>query len=270
MPTPPYASVLASINGGAASTGAKTVAAGDVVQLSAADSSFWTSQLWQLYVPTGFAPVGWSVDGAGVYYSTAITPPSFTMPAPETAWGKVLVVLTVNGGLKNGAISTDVVDSSMAILLKSYAGLEGVSFRETNQFGTSWPEAGLRDARSIEKAIGHSGATVATTDATATLLKSYAMTTNSRQYVLRCQVHAVGDVAVGNSALYDLAIVYTRSDAGVLTQRLATVTALYETNAVYNVTATLNGNNLEIKGVGAAATNLRWHLTRESWLTLKY
>jgi hypothetical protein len=272
MPTIPYASVLASVDSDTAVTGVRTVAGGNVIQLSGQNTAQWTQALWELAdFPAGFpAPAGWSTDGNGVYYSTATTPPPFTVSQAYDRFGKYAVRLTVNNGLKAGVSDSEMVDESFMVLVKSPAGLESVSEFEEAQFGTSWAEALKRDAVTTEKAIGHSGATVATTDATATLLKSYAMTTNSRQYVLRCQVHAVGDVAVGNSALYDLAIVYTRSDAGVLTQRLATVTPLYETNAAYNVTATLNGSNLEIKGVGAAATNLRWHLTRESWLTLKY
>lgn len=272
MPTIPYASILASVDGDTAVAGPRTVAGGNVIQLSGLNTAQWTKALWEIHdYPAGFTvPAGWSTDANGVYYSTATTPPSFTVSQAYDRFGKYAVRLTVNDGLKGGSSDAEMVDKTFAVLVKSPAGLESVFEIEETQFGTSWAEALKRDAATTERAIGHSGATVATTDATATLIKSYPMTTNSRQYVLRCQVSAVGDVAVGNSALYDVLVVYTTSNTGVLTQRLATVTALYRTNASYNVTATLNGSNLEIKGVGAAATNLRWHLTRESWLTLKY
>lgn len=271
MPTTPYAKVRAQINGGAFVSGGIAVSPNDVITLTGEDTAVWQTALWRIYgFPVGFpTPSGWTLHPSGYLYSLAFAPPTITMPDGYTRWGKFGVELVVNDGIKNGVANSDMVDRATMLSLPSVAGLRDFCEEEENQF-TGWGDEFRALLRTLEGLVGHSGKSVQTTDATATLLGSYPMTVNSRQYVLRAQVSAVGDVALANSALYDVIVVYTRSNAGVLTQRLATITTLYETNAAYNVTATLNGSNLEIKGVGAAATNLRWHLTDERWKVLSY
>lgn len=271
MPTTPYAKVRAQINGGSFVSGGITVAPNDVITLTGEDTAFWTNALWRIYgFPVGFpTPSGWTLHPSGYLYSTSFAPATITMPNGYSLWGKFGIELVVNDGAKNGVANDDMRDRATMLSLQSVAGLRDICDEEENQF-TGWSEEFRALLRTLEAAVGHSTKSVQTTDATATLLASYPMTVNSRQYVLRAQVSAVGDFALANSALFDIVVVYTRSNAGVLTQRLATVTALYRTNASYNVTATLNGSALEIKAVGVAATNLRWHLTDERWKALSY
>jgi hypothetical protein len=270
MPTTPYATVLCSVNGDTAVTGARTLVGGETVQLSGQDTAFWTSQKWELYdYPTGFAvPAGWT-DVSGVYTSTATTPPSFSVDRLRDRMGKYAVRLTVNNGLKNGVSDSDMVDEDFAILVKGASGLESVAEMETNQFGTSWAESLKRDLATIERNVGHSGKHVATTNATVTNIATYAMATNSRLYVLRCSVLAVGDT-LAQSALYDVTIAYSRDSGGTLTNRVASVTVVYETTAGFNVTQANVGDNLELRVTGAAATNLRWHVMNERFWTLPY
>lgn len=270
MPTAPYASVLCSVDGDTAVSGARTVAGGNTIALEGEDTAFWTSQKWEIYdYPTGFTvPAGWT-DVSGVYTSTATTPPSFTVDQSRDRFGKYAVRLTVNDGLKAGVTDADMKDESFAILVPGKSGLRSVFETETNQFASSWAEELKADFAAVEKAIGHAAKTVATTNAAPTVIGTYAMTTNSRLYVLRCSVLAVGDT-LAQSALYDVTVAYSRSSGGVLTNRVASVTTVYETTAGFNVTQATSGDNLEISVTGAAATNLRWHVMQERFWTLEY
>lgn len=270
MPTAPYASVLCSVDGDTAVSGARTVAGGNTIALEGADTAFWTSQTWEIYdYPTGFAcPAGWT-DVSGVYTSTSTTPPSFAVDRPRDRFGKYAVRLTVNGGLKAGVVDADMKDESFAILVPGKSGLRSVFEAETNQFATSWAEELKKDFVSLEKVSGHAGKTLATTNATPTIIGTYAMATNSRLYVLRCSVLAVGDT-LAQSALYDVTVAYSRSSGGVLTNRVASVTTVYETTAGFNVTQANVGDNLEISVTGAAATNLRWHVMQERFWEMEY
>jgi len=271
MPTPPFAATICSVDADTAVAGVRTVAGGNVIQLSGQDTSFWTSQLWELYdFPAGYAtPAGWTLGPDGVLTSTAVTPPPFTVDAPRDRWGKYAVRLTVNDGLKNGVSDDEMRDESFMVLVPSHGAIESVAEMETNQFGTSWAEALKRDLARVDASINHATDWVATTNATVTLLKAYSMPTNSRDYTLRCSVKAVGDT-VSQSALYDVTVVYTRDSGGTYTQRVASVTTVYETTAGFNVTITQTGTDLNLNVTGAAATNLRWHVFAERFWTLAY
>ncbi len=271
MPSTPYATILASVDGDTAVTGVRTVAGGNVIQLSGQDTAFWTSQLWELYdFPGGYAtPAGWTLGPDGVLTSTAVTPPTFTVDPPRDRFGKYGVRLTVNDGLKNGVSDDEMRDEAFAVLVPSYGGLESVFEQEENQFGTSWAEALKRDIAKVDASINHARSSVLTTNATVTLLKAYSMPTNSRHYTLRCSVLAVGDT-LAQSALYDVTVVYTRDSGGTYTQRVASVTTVYETTAGFNVTITQTSTDLNVNVTGAAATNLRWHVFAERFWTLPY
>ena len=270
MPSPPYAAVRASINAGALTSGGLTVAANDSIQLSGLDTSQWQSQRWELYgFPAGYpAPASWSTDAAGVYFSTSVLPPVFVMPDGISRWGKIGVRLTVDGGLKNGAANADMVDTLTSFSLLSLSGQREIFRSEESQFGGWWSEY-QANLKTIESNIGHTGTTIGTTDATVTLLKAYTMATNSRYYILKCRVTCVGDT-YSAAAVYDITVSYVRTSGGVLTVRASQFTALYESNAAFNVSHTQTGNLLNLNVTGAAATNLRWHLLQESFLVLKY
>lgn len=150
MPTPPYAKLRASINGGAPSTGGLTASFGQSVALTAENTSGWYSALWQIYgYPPGFsAPAGWSTDAQGVifYQPTNPTspPPSFNLPASgANNWGKFSLRLSVNGnplrlnadGTPNAAFVSALTDEATMIELASPgAGMPGIAVNETTQY----------------------------------------------------------------------------------------------------------------------------------------
>lgn len=134
MPTPPYAKVLAAVNGGAPSSGGITVPGGALIALSGENTSFWQgSPRWEIYdYPASFsAPAGWLTDANGVIYSNAVTPQSFTLAAAASGWGKYMIRLTVN----NGTVAQGLVDEMTCLSMLSPNGLHGAAFNETLQFG---------------------------------------------------------------------------------------------------------------------------------------
>lgn len=142
MSQPPFARLLASVNGGSAISGGLTVPASATIQLSAdpAGTSGVTSYLYQIYgyPVAGFSvPSGWSTDSNGVYfYSAGATPPVFTLPA-ITSWGKWMLRLTVNNGISpNPTVIpiTQLVDEMTALDMLSSKGLHDLGTNETTQW----------------------------------------------------------------------------------------------------------------------------------------
>ena len=264
MAIPPYARTLCSVDGDTAVVGVRTVVGGNVIQLSGENTSFWTSQRWELYdVPVGYTvPAGWSTDAAGTFFATTTAPPPFTVSQPRDRFGKYAIRLTVNGGIKAGVTDSEMTDETVAVLVKSHAGLETCFEQEDNQFGTSWAESLKRDSLTLEKAVGHSLTSITTVDATVTTIKQFPAPTNSRLYMLQCKVLAFG-AASAQSALYDVRACYVRDGAGVYTGLLNTIVTLWETTAGFQVLEGIIGSNLELYVVGAAATSLRWHVMEE-------
>lgn len=269
MPTAPFALVQATVNGGAPVAGGITVEPNDIIQLSAADSSLWTTQLWEIYgFPAGYAtPSGWTLS-SGVLTSTDVTPPPFTISNRIAIWGKWGARLTVNGGIKNGAANAEMVDTATSFSLLSTLGQREIHRKETTQFG-GWDAEYRANQKTIEAAVGHAGAMVATTDATPTLLKSFPMTGVSRDYVLRCSVAAVRDTGA-SSGLYDVAILYAIDSGGTPTLRNLTVSTIFETTGTMAITQNLVGSDIELLVTGVAATNFRWHLLAARFYALPY
>lgn len=276
MPTIPYAAAMVSVDGDTAVTGSRTVAGGNVIQLSGQSTAQWTAQRWELYdFPAGFAtPTGWTLGPDGVISSTAVTPDPITVDRPRDRFGKYAFRLTVNDGLKNGVSNPEMVDESLMVLVPSYGGVESVSEMETNQFGTSWAEALKRDIAKVDASINHARSSVLTTNATPTILKTLPIpgpTPNgARLYVLRATVVAVGDGDANQNAIYDVVFSYSRSVAGTYTARAAVTTTLQETTAGFNVTVSQTGTDMNVLVTGAAATNLRWHFLAERLWTFAY
>lgn len=141
MPTSPYAKILMSVDGGAAVSGGQTITGSNSVQLSGENTSFWTSQLWEIYeYPDGFAcPTGWT-NINGIYQSNEVVPDPISIPNPATLWGKFLFRLTVNGGLLNGEYhgpsdTQPLVDEASAVeTVSPNIGLTDVGYGESNQF----------------------------------------------------------------------------------------------------------------------------------------
>lgn len=137
MPTPPYAKILVSVNSGPQQSGGLSVVYGDAIQLSAQSTVGWTSQRWEIFdFPVGFGlPSGWLVDSSGVYYSLAVTPSAFTVPASSAVWGKYLFRLRVNGALSNEQALQQLFDETTAIeTVSPSAGLHDMGAGESVQY----------------------------------------------------------------------------------------------------------------------------------------
>lgn len=170
MPQPPYAKVRAQLNGGAILTGGITATGGEVVQLSADPAGIVgaTQYLWELlsFPPAFTLPAGWSADASGNYYSTAQTPPPFTL-LTAADFDKYITRLTLNGGGpaltgKETAAQLEaiqaLVDETTAIQVLSATGLTQLGFFEGNQFSLKGWAAGIRaNIRLLAALIGGGG-----------------------------------------------------------------------------------------------------------------
>lgn len=139
MPATPFAQIQYTVDGGGLLSGANIVTGANVIQPSGVNTGAWLNQLWEIYeYPVGFSvPASWS-NVNGVYQSTAVTPPPFTLLS-NSIWGKYLMRLTVNQGLLNGLYAgpgspQPLVDISSALHVLSLKGTHDVCFGETNQF----------------------------------------------------------------------------------------------------------------------------------------
>jgi hypothetical protein len=143
MPSPPYALVQMSINGGGQVTGGQTGNAGNTIQLSGQSTVGWSSQRWEIfdYPISGFsAPAGWLTDASGVYYSLAVTPPLITYPA-SPVWGKLLFRLRINEAITSDQALAQLTDETGAFrVLSPTLGLEDIGAGETTQYDSfrSW------------------------------------------------------------------------------------------------------------------------------------
>lgn len=162
MPSPPYALVQMSINGGGQVTGARTGNAGDTIQLSGQSTIGWTSQRWEIfsYPSVGFgAPAGWLTDASGVYYSLAVTPPLITYPA-SGAWGKLMFRLRINEALTSDAATSTLSDESGCYrVLSPILLLEDIGAGELSQYDSlrSWVGAYKRTLDTIESTVSGRG-----------------------------------------------------------------------------------------------------------------
>ena len=167
MSTTPYARLLVSLNGGAAAAGGTEAAASDDVDFVYESTIGWPSSpapYLEIYeAPVGWSPVpstGWvATDGGGwKYYGT--TPPP-TIAAPDAAhFGKVACQLVVGGGLKDGALSSDMTSGATVLVRSASVGLESVAARETTEFDAirSWIGSIQRDLRLLETSLAAVGA----------------------------------------------------------------------------------------------------------------
>jgi hypothetical protein len=156
MPTPPYAKLLVSVNGGAPTSGAVDVPNGATIQLSAESTVGWFGQRWELpFLPPGWAaPAGWTYDAAQdvYFYELGVTPPVFSAPAPPE-WGTILPVLKVKTTPTGGWIEDS--DTGLRVLEPTY-GLEEMAPREQNQLG-GWAKKLRANLRIIAANLGGGG-----------------------------------------------------------------------------------------------------------------
>lgn len=167
MPTPPFAQVQASVNGGANASGFVSAAFGQTVQLSATNTTGWTAAVWSIYdYPPNFSfPIGWSnVNGVCTFAPANPTtlPPLITLPSTgANNWGPFMIRLQINGnplnrnadGSPNTAFNPSFTDESTIIDIASpTAGMVGVGFNMTTQYDTlrSWCGAFMQAMRVID------------------------------------------------------------------------------------------------------------------------
>lgn len=150
MPTPPYAKVLVSRNGGAATGGAITCVAGDSIQLVPESTVSITQWRWEIFsYPEGFtAPAGWSTAADGTIYYEAVTPPAFVLSS--TYWGKYLFKLHVQGGATSA--NAFLSDKTAGLDLRSPNGLEDTAWLEGSLYATTkrWVRSLQRTYRTID------------------------------------------------------------------------------------------------------------------------
>jgi hypothetical protein len=174
MPTTPYARLLTSVEGGAATAGAHTVVASDEIQFSYESTVGWPgtplTRIEFYSYPEGWAGPGapWTEEDVSIVGPTGSTitytayvyrgntpPPQFNMPA---AWGKYLAQMIVNDGVKGGAQSEDVRDTACGLEILSSAGLHDIAWREGSQFATepwrNWQGDLADNLRTINTALG--------------------------------------------------------------------------------------------------------------------
>jgi len=138
MPAPAFARVLVSLNGGPQQTGDVVALNGDVVQLSAQSVAGFDKYRWEVYsYPSGWStPAGWNLDSStGIVFSTALSPPSFTLPALPL-WGKWLTRLLINEALSNDEArdpSLGLNDESTIVNVLSPNNLRDTAGQETTQ-----------------------------------------------------------------------------------------------------------------------------------------
>lgn len=158
MPSPPYASLRVSLDGGAVTTGGITATLGQSCQLSADPAGVSGSSVRRFEIyghPSTLAtPSGWTldVDNTTLYYVGA-TPPAFLL----TPWGKYMFRLILNNGISTTASipSSQLIDESTAISVLSPSGLVDVGTAETDQFSDSgWVAPIQANLRTIETALG--------------------------------------------------------------------------------------------------------------------
>jgi hypothetical protein len=201
MPTP-NATLLASVNGGAPTTGGITAAAGDTVQFTFQNTIGWRNSCrLELSFPDGFSlPSGWSsetVGGHTVYYVLGNTTPPVITLGP---WGKYMPKLIVNGGVAT--------DEATAISVPSPGGLLDLGHREAGQFGGSaegWAADQRANLRTIEAGLGGGSGVVAPT-ADTLLLRGSA----GEGRVARIETSIVRTTAGGDTVLQEGEDTYVR------------------------------------------------------------
>ncbi len=165
MPSTPYARLQVAVNGGGVQTGGITAPASATIQLSAESTVGWGSNpaspvaRWEISsYPSGFGqPAGWSTDpvSGAYYYLSNSPPPSFALGG-SSLWGKYMLRLLVDGGLKAGVLNLgDMEDTSTAISVVSTSGLKDLGYRETNQFSATkkWTADHQANLRVVETTL---------------------------------------------------------------------------------------------------------------------
>lgn len=181
----PIAQVQVSVNAGSYTSGGVSAAAGSTLafrQNPALATPSPGSYVWTLQdYPRGFSlPAGWVALPTGQYISTAATPPTITLPAAgQTTWGKITVLLQLNGnppqmtpmGSLNPNYVASLSDAATIVGTTSpRLGMPGIAYPETTQFDAvrSWPGQWTQSLRQADvggvSGTGPSGLSVSPVD----------------------------------------------------------------------------------------------------------
>lgn len=224
MPTTPFAQVTVSLNAGAAQSGGVTAQATNTVQFSATSKAGWIKSKWSIVGPPGWTtPPGWTSEaGAAVYYGTTEDPPLWTLPASST-WGKWMVSLVVNDGLKYAGKSSptdsELTDLTTALQVLGPGGAQDLGVGETSQFGASlrtWVQsiqdnlrktAVLLASRAVtaSSAVSATDAAIFVTTASAVTLTLPASPENGRTVRVKAMVGSPAITVDGNGKNIDAA-----------------------------------------------------------------
>lgn len=168
MPATPYAKLLVSVNGGAATSGGVDAPSAATLQFSAESIVGWTQQQYEIYeYPEGFAtPAGWTLRADGViYYASSATPPLVTLPANAVLWGPWSVRLKINESLDdddtavpNLVDETTIVHMASPHALRMVAALEGTQFCTSTTLHKRWVRTLQRSLIAIETLLGSGAA----------------------------------------------------------------------------------------------------------------
>jgi hypothetical protein len=159
MPSVPYARLLVSVNGGAYQTGKISPAYGDAIQLVGEVTAGWDHQIWEIvYYPATWAtPSGWTLDPVtGFIYSTAVQPPSFTLP-PDTLWGKWLFRLRINDAITNDKAETRFTDTASGLSIESSHTLRDLGSTEKAQYDKDWARDHQHNLRALDSGMTGGG-----------------------------------------------------------------------------------------------------------------
>lgn len=162
----PYVKIVASVSGGAPTSGGLAVLTSDTVQLDLESTAGIATVLWEIYdYPVGYAgPAGWTVDAPGNrFWYAGLVPPVLDMSGAP--WGKYLLRATGDNGVRGGVVAvlpadgTTMRDESTALVIYSQNGLVSVAAFETTQFDSvrGWAGQLKQDLHAIDSLLGGGG-----------------------------------------------------------------------------------------------------------------
>lgn len=268
--TAPYAKTLTAINGGAPTAGFRTPVAGaSTVQLSGESISGWQQAHWTLFgYPREYAtPAGWTLGSGEIYYD-GITPPLITLPAAATTWGRWLVRLIVNGGVKNGqAGHPDVTDETAGWeVLSPNLGLREIAAGEGTQVDAqrAWTDAAQRNAHSLEDGGGNGQGykAVKTANATVTTVQTYAMPDASAVVV---EFYAVAKaVGAAPMSFFGYRHVFARNGGAPTAVGVLENLGTRQNGTTWAADIVASGNNIITRITGQLATTIEWQTITKS------
>ena len=155
----PRAELEIGVNGGVAVSGGMTVPSGATLRFFFPTTVGWEKYRLEMYGPPGWVPPGgWTVESGDISVYTGISSPPVDMvlPANTLFWGKWMVRLIVNDGIRNGVSEREMFDNRTGLSMLSPNGVEDVGTQEEGQFGGAvrkWTGSLQRAFRELDAGI---------------------------------------------------------------------------------------------------------------------